>query len=73
LSKLIPRPPQPAPSAREEAQSGSKQQRVWIVRNGKLDPIPVTTGTTDGVMTEVTAGNVEPGMALVVDIVNKTS
>jgi HlyD family secretion protein len=73
LSKILPRPPQPAPSAREEAQSGAKQQHVWIVRNGQLDAISVTTGTTDGVMTEVTAGHVEPGMALVVDIVNKTS
>jgi HlyD family secretion protein len=70
LSKILPRPPRPAPSSRDEMGAGTKQQRVWIVRNGELEAIPVTTGATDGVMTEVTAGRVEPGMAVVVDRVN---
>ncbi len=70
LSKILPRPPRPAPSSREETQPGTKQQRVWIVRNEQLEAIPLTTGATDGVMTEVTAGHIEPGMALVVDIVS---
>jgi HlyD family secretion protein len=70
LSKILPRPPRPAPSSRDEVGPGAKQQRVWIVRNGELEAIPVTTGATDGVMTEVTAGRVEPGMAVVVDRIN---
>jgi HlyD family secretion protein len=47
-----------------------KQQRVWTVRNGQLIAISVTTGSTDGIMTEITGGDVEPGMALVVDTVS---
>jgi HlyD family secretion protein len=35
-----------------------------------LEAIPITTGATDGVMTEVTGGEIEPGMALVVDLVS---
>jgi multidrug efflux pump subunit AcrA (membrane-fusion protein) len=46
-----------------------KQRRVWTLREGQLTTIPVTTGSTDGIMTEVISGEVEPGMALVVDIV----
>jgi len=70
LSKILPRPPRSAPSFREEARTGTKQQRVWTVRNGQLEAIPITTGATDGVMTEVTGGEIEPGVALVVDLVS---
>jgi len=69
VSKILPRPPR-SPSFREEAMSGAKRYRVWTVHNGRLEAIPLTTGATDGVMTEVTGGNIEPGMALVIDIVN---
>lgn len=64
---LLPRPP------REEAHKGSKQgahsreQSVWTLRDGALVPVPVSTGATDGTMTEVSGGGVRPGMALVVD------
>ncbi len=73
ISKILPRPPSSTPSFREEAGTGTKQQRVWVVRDGKLEAIPITTGATDGIMTEVTAGQIEPGMALVVDIVSAKS
>jgi HlyD family secretion protein len=45
------------------------QHRVWTLRDGKPVPISVTIGPTDGIMTEVTGGDVRPGMALVVDYV----
>jgi HlyD family secretion protein len=40
---------------------------VWTVRESQLVAIPVTVGATDGIRTEITSGEVEPGMALVVD------
>jgi len=46
-----------------------KQQRVWVLRDGKPTPISITIGATDGVMTEITGGDVTPGMSLVVDAV----
>jgi len=49
--------------------AGAKQQRVWTLEDGKPVPIPVTSGATDGVMTEIKSGDVTPGMALVVDTV----
>lgn len=70
LSKLLHGPPRTAPSFREEPRTGARQQRVWTVRNGQLAPIPITTGATDGVMTEVTGGEIEAGMAVVVDLVS---
>jgi len=37
----------------------------------ELTDVAVTTGSTNGIMTEVMAGEVEPGMMLVVDTLNK--
>jgi HlyD family secretion protein len=48
-----------------------KEQRVWKLQNGQPMPIPVTIGMTDGVMTEIIAGDVTPGLALLVDTVSK--
>lgn len=45
----------------------NSQQRIWTVhKNGTALPIYVTTGATDGIRTEITRGDVQPGMALIV-------
>jgi HlyD family secretion protein len=69
LSKILPRPPSPV-SFREEAKTAARRERVWTLRDGQLAAISIATGATDGIMTEVTGGEVEPGLALVVDIVS---
>ncbi|HUV49599.1 MAG TPA: efflux RND transporter periplasmic adaptor subunit [Anaerolineae bacterium] len=43
------------------------KQRVWTLRDGQLIAIGIMTGVTDGKMTEVISGDIEPGMELVVD------
>ena len=67
VSKLLPRRPRSWSKRRKETTANNKQQRLWMLRDGQLVPITVTTGATNGSMTEVTSGDVEPGMALVVD------
>ncbi len=68
LNKLMPRPPR---HARRASQSGgfngdgAAEQTVWTLRQGTLVSIPVTIGATDGVMTEIVKGEVEPGMGVV--------
>lgn len=64
---LLPRPPSSAPRRQESADG--KQPHVWLVRGEKLEKIVVTTGMTDGIATEVTGGKLEPGMAVVVDMI----
>jgi HlyD family secretion protein len=44
-----------------------RQGQVWTLQAGKPFPVSVMIGVTDGVMTEITGGDVTPGMALVVD------
>ncbi len=45
------------------------EKRVWTLVNNQLTPIDITVGPSDGIMTEVIKGNIEPGMELVTDTV----
>lgn len=68
LSKIMPRPhrrKKNSSNQRPDSNAGSKQ-RVWTVNDGNLMPIAVTTGVSDGIMTEIRTGNIKPGMELVV-------
>lgn len=68
VNSLLPHPP----SESEEAQvrtSQAAQQNVWTLKDGKLTSILITIGATDGSSTVIVAGDVQPGMALVIDSV----
>ncbi len=70
LSKLFPRR-HPSASKRREVEAGSeKQHRVWILRDGRPVAVPVAKGATDGIMTEVRSGDLEPGTPVLVDTTN---
>lgn len=65
LGALMPRPPGQAPKALAAAQKGG--QRVWILRDGQAVPLEVKTGASDGRMTEIVGGKIEPGMAVITE------
>lgn len=68
LARILPRPPRSRTVPREH--SGSrKEQRVWTLRDGQPLVIPVTIGATNGSLTEIVGGELQPGMAVVVDTV----
>jgi len=70
LSKLFPRPPRTTQKKQEET-GDRKKQRVWTLRDNQPVAIPVTTGATSGIMTQVVSGDVTPGMQLIIEAVNK--
>jgi HlyD family secretion protein len=70
VGSLLPRPPSPASKQGPVVSSNKKQQRVWTLKEGQLAAIPVTVGSTDGSMSEIVTGAIEPGMAVVVDIIS---
>ena len=39
------------------------QKTVWVLREGKPMPVTITTGVSDGTLTEVTEGALKPGDA----------
>jgi HlyD family secretion protein len=57
------------PKARQGTAAGKAEQRVWALEDGQPVAIPVTVGATDGQMTEVVSGDIEPHEPLLVDIV----
>jgi HlyD family secretion protein len=67
ISRLFPRPPI-ASKPRDLANGKSKQQRVWVLRDGQPFAVAVSTGATDGVMTEITGGDITIGNQVVIDI-----
>jgi HlyD family secretion protein len=71
---LLPRPHRRTPAQQQAANAkpGTKKQQVWILRDHKPLAIAVTVGATDGRMTEVTGGELQAGMKVLVDVV-KTS
>ena len=70
LRSLLPRPPHPAKNHRE-TDTGNKQQKVWHLVDGQAVAIRITTGASDGINTEVLSGDIEPGMALIVDTISQ--
>jgi HlyD family secretion protein len=69
VGALLPRPPRTGTQQREDI-TAKKQQRVWTLKDGQLAAIPVAIGSTNGSLTEVVAGEIQPGMAVVVDTVS---
>jgi HlyD family secretion protein len=66
LRSILPHPPsRDSPPTNDLAGKG---KRVWVVANGELKAVEVTTGLSDGQMTEVLAGGIEPGMEAVTDL-----
>ena len=67
MNQLMPRPPSSRPAKpRMSAQEGAP--RVWVLREGELVPVDVQTGPTNGQVTEVLNGNLEPGMQVVTEM-----
>ena len=67
LGKLMPRRRHRSSQEQRKDDTVDNKQRVWTLRDGQLIAIAIITGVTDGKMTEVVSGDIEPGMELVVD------
>ena len=65
LSAILPR--RPPREYREKSSTDSSRQKIWILKDNKLVAVKITIGATDGHMTEVVKGNIEPALPLVVD------
>lgn len=71
LSALLPHPP----AQSEQKAAGQKQegrQRIWVLQNGQATALDIATGQTDGQHTEVTGGDLKPGMQVITDSTTKT-
>lgn len=67
ISRLFPRPP-PTSRPRDAAEAKGKQ-RIYVLRDGQPSAVSVSTGSSDGVMTEITRGDITVGTEVVTDII----
>jgi HlyD family secretion protein len=58
----------PAPPKGEKG----KPIEVWVLREGKEVGVPVTLGLSDGAFTEVVAGDLKPGDAVITEKLRKS-
>lgn len=68
---LLPRPLRRT-QQRNETTAQGKQQKVWVIKDGQLSPVSITTGATSALMTEILAGDIRPGMEVVVDTITNS-
>lgn len=66
LSSILPR--RPGGGQRSRPSNEADGQKVWMLKDGQPVALSIETGATDGLKTEITAGDVEPGFALLVDV-----
>jgi HlyD family secretion protein len=67
VGRLFPRPVRRRPATAEPVTGEGRQQRVWVLREGRPASLTIAVGSTDGRMTEVTGGDLQPGIAVIVD------
>jgi HlyD family secretion protein len=59
VSRLLPIPPRSRPNASQPADR--RHQRIWTLRDGKPVSVEIALGATDGRMTQIVAGALQPG------------
>lgn len=67
ISSLLPHPPRHA-SKMNGANKAGQAPRVHVLRDGVLQAVPVVTGLTDGVLTEVKGAPLEAGMDVAIGL-----
>lgn len=60
--------------ASAKAAAGRRERRtVWVLRSGQPTPVRVRTGVTDGSLTEIVEGALEPGDPVITDAASTTA
>lgn len=67
LSRILPRPPARKPVPRVDASANAREQHIWVLLQGGLEPVNITKGVSDGTFTEVLTGDLQAGMDVVTD------
>lgn len=73
IGYLFPRPSRSPAKSRSEIGRNQKQHRIWKLQEGRPVAVPITTGATDGAMTQVLEGDIEAGEVLVVETLRRSS
>ena len=67
LSALLPRPPASGNRQVRKSPDARKGQQVWVLREGQPVSVAVTTGASNGRVTEITGGELKEGMEVITE------
>ncbi len=67
VSSLVPHRPPRAPRTATATPGSAAARRVWVLRDGAPVAVAIKPGVSDGRMTEVVSGELQPGMQVIVD------
>lgn len=71
VSRLLPRGRPRSGTGGQQVAGTQRSQRVWVLHEGAPVAAPIVVGDTDGVMTEVVEGDLQPGTPVIVDTVSE--
>lgn len=69
---MMPGPPRNEPKPQAQAPTNGGTHRVWTLQDGRLVPIEVKTGATNGRVTEIVGGDLKAGTPLVTETESAT-
>jgi HlyD family secretion protein len=58
-----------SPKGHDARDTASQPDQVWTLRDGAAEPVVVTTGASNGLMTEILSGAIKPGTPVITDTV----
>lgn len=64
VSSLMPRPPS-QPKTAKPAKNSNGKRTIWVLQNGQPTAIQVKTGATNGRVTEIVEGDLQPDMEVI--------
>lgn len=67
IASLLPRPPSQPKQKKNNAVSHSSARQVWVLKEDKPVEIQIKTGLSDGRLTEVMEGDLQPGAQVITD------
>jgi HlyD family secretion protein len=66
FKRIFAKPAGSKTAEKEEKSQDKNKKEVWVLRDNVLVLIKITTGLTDGIMTEVTGGEVKSGDKVII-------
>ena len=69
VADLLPKPPASTSTKPVSGSVKGSTQQVWVLRDGQPIAVPVTVGVTNGRQTEVSGGELKPGMQVITESV----
>ncbi len=67
MDSLLPHPPRRETEQKQSAIKRNSQHKIWLLKDNHPEPVTITVGETNGVLTQIVEGAVKENSELIVD------